>query len=603
MAERKAVPYSRTTSAARERAKLRETIVAVIERAVAAGIISVQKASIDAAAKMGPTCRRLGVGHSAKNMARLFRRVQSLPPAERRDALLHGNAVRPTAKKRFTVGSPFFVLLQNDYVALASRPALAKSYALACDAALEIGIPERDIPSLRTAQRLLRSVNPSWLAYRREGPKAERDTMPYQQRDRSGLQPMQIVTGDGHTSDFWVLFPDGTLCRPELVVIADESTGKALSWALDRTENVRVIREALCTTIVRYGKPWKLAFDNGSGFIEKQLNTGWGKKYRGKPLAGDPDGTLQHLGIEVGHFTPGVPRAKRQERTFGEIEGWLRADPALQHAWTGNAPSKKPERKPRPVPLSVFLAALEQAVARTNETPSQGANCNGLSRNAAFDASFDGNPFRRADDEELDRLLRLRKEVVPDRKNYGVRLYKNFYYDPDVATRIRQHTTSKTPEVLAYFDAASGGLHNAGVVIYTLAGRKLGRMPCAEKVGYGDVEAAKRAARLLAGARRKRREYGADLAQARQQLPDVVLARNPDIAPPAPDPTPSTQRVDLAAAAERARRLAARRGETQTDRAAGTAGSLDLKPLAEKARRVAAGRASQVVLPLVRRKA
>jgi len=592
---------SRTTAATRERAALRETVVAVIEQAVRNGA-SIRDAAAVAAAQLGATCRRLGVGHSAKHMERLFRRARSLSPAERRASLLHGNAVRPPAKKRFTVEDPFFVLLQNDYLPLRSEPALFKSYDYARDAAREMGIAE-PYPSLRTVQRLLRLVNPQWYAFHRRGPKAERDTMPYQQRDRSDLKPMEIVTADGHACDFWVQFPNGKVCRPELVVAADEATGKALSYAVDFTENARVVRECLCAAIEKYGKPWRLAFDNGSGFIEKQLNSGWGKKYRGRQFAGDPDGTLQHLGIEVRHFTPGIPRAKRQERTFGEIEGWLRADPALHRAWSGNAPDTKPERAPGFVTRDVFLAALERAVKKTNESPSRGANCNGLSRAAAFDATFDGNPFRRADEEELERLLRLRKVVVPDRKNYGVRLFGNFYYSPAVADAIRQATTSRRRKVLAYFDATEGGLHNAGVIVYSVSGKLLGRMPCVEKPSYNDVEAATRGARVMADVRRKRRDYGATLAAAREQLPDAVIARRPDIAPPAP--APSAPQLNLEAVAERGRRVAAQRGADShaTPYKRPPAASLDLQSGAARAARVAAARSGRAVLPLVRKKA
>ena len=65
-------------------------------------------------------------------------------------------------------------------------------------------------------------------------------------RDKTSIAPLEWVSLDGRTQDFWVDFGDGRAMRPVMMALIDVASNMVLGWELAETENatgtVRVIK-------------------------------------------------------------------------------------------------------------------------------------------------------------------------------------------------------------------------------------------------------------------------------------------------------------------------------------------------------------------------
>ena len=70
-------------------------------------------------------------------------------------------------------------------------------------------------------------------------------------RDKTSISPLEWVSLDGRTQDFWVEFGDGRAVRPVMMVLIYVASNMVLGWELAETENaagtVRVIKR-VCET-------------------------------------------------------------------------------------------------------------------------------------------------------------------------------------------------------------------------------------------------------------------------------------------------------------------------------------------------------------------
>jgi len=90
------------------------------------------------------------------------------------------------------------------------------------------------------------------------------DNLFYIARDLSNLRPFQIVVGDQHRFDFWVIDEKGTYFRPECYLWLDMRTRLVYGIAFDRNYNSRTVLRALKMGVERFGKFESTYNDNGT---------------------------------------------------------------------------------------------------------------------------------------------------------------------------------------------------------------------------------------------------------------------------------------------------------------------------------------------------
>ncbi|HEX7049470.1 MAG TPA: transposase domain-containing protein [Longimicrobiales bacterium] len=477
---------------------------------------------------------RYGVAPSTVHAWR--RRVRDLPRRDWEAALCH--AAAGTQRPRYTQENPFFATFFARYWGNQKQPPLSTAYRRMMRDLNNgrLTLPaDTKIPSESTVRRILRrDIRAGTIVLAREGPKAHRLAQLHRERDRSKLHAYEIVTGDGHTADWLIEWEDGRKGRPEIITLVDEFSGFVLGYEIDHFENSGAVRRCAGSMIRKYGLPDELRFDNGSGFIAKELTAGSENRYRGKEREGELPGVFVKHGIKVRFFVPERPTSKgRHERSFGPLEDELRADPDLPPAaYVGSAPDRRPEQGgTEAVPIDVFRAAVARAVEGMNQRPSRGANCGGRSPAETFQASY-GKRIDITWISAIDaaRFLMLSRKATPSHDTFAIQLFHNTYYDEHVAAEIRRRTTPLNRKVIIYYDPGPRGLHRSGIWVHDAEDRLIGWMPCVEKTGYRDVGDARETERERRAQRKADREQNERIKRLAAVAPASVLARDPDLA-------------------------------------------------------------------------
>lgn len=340
------------------------------------------------------------------------------------------------------------------------------------------------IPSLRALERRLeREVSPEVLLLRRGGLRALERVLPSQRRDRSHLGVLEAITGDGHLADVFVRWPDGSVSRPMLVGFQDLRTGKLLSWRVDRSENVEVIRLAFADLVNDFGVPRAAYFDNGRSWASKSLSGGAKTRFRGKILAEDPTGLFTMLGVELHWTTPYHGQAKPIERAWRDFCENIARHPAFDRAYTGSDPTRRPEStsEEHAVPLETFLAVVATGVAEHNARQGRAA-IGGRSFDDLFAELYAQGPIRRATEEQLRALWLAMSQVTVRARECEIVLWDTRYANFPVLMPLRGK------KVTVRFDPEHLG---RGLYVYRQDGSYAGYVAASSRVAFDDVHAAK----------------------------------------------------------------------------------------------------------------
>lgn len=381
------------------------------------------------------------------------------------------------------------------------------------------------IPSERTLwRRLNATVHPTVITLCRKGREALKQMYPAQERDRSHFHALEAINGDGHRWDVWVEWPDGEICRPNMVAFQDLYSGMMLSWRIDKTANSWAVRLAIGDLVEQYGIPRACWLDNGRDFASKWLTGGVPNRYRFKVRDDEPAGILTQLGVDIHWTTPYSGQSKPIERGFRDFANTIARHPEFEGAYTGNSPVNKPENyRSRAIPLQRFEAVIRSEINQHNDRlDRRAANCKGRSFRQTFDASYAVAPITKATEEQRRLWLLAAEGVTVNSRDGTVKLMGNRYF----AEFLHLHLGDK---VAVRFDPDY--LHD-GVHIYALSGVYLGMAPVIEAVGFDSAEAAQahgrarktwmRAAKLMAEA-----EVRMSAAQVAKMIP-------PNLGPEAP---------------------------------------------------------------------
>jgi hypothetical protein len=211
-------------------------------------------------------------------------------------------------------------------------------------------------------------------------------------RDKSTLEPLEIICGDHHQFDIVIIWSDGTIVRPWVSAWVDVRTNMMLGHTITRTPDARSIADSLFTVMTRWGVPANVYVDNGKSYRAKILK---GTKWQNEELAhigGITAEAEQMLGLlhrglygesRLRHAIPYNSRAKVIERMFGTggFSDFVKPMPG----YTGRRYEDTPDETKRRIKtrnllsLEDFLVALYHWTDRMNNRPSRGHGMGGAS--------------------------------------------------------------------------------------------------------------------------------------------------------------------------------------------------------------------------------
>lgn len=188
-------------------------------------------------------------------------------------------------------------------------------------------------------------------------------------RDKTTIKPLEWVSLDGRTQDFWVDFGDGKPVRPVMLALIDVASNYVLGFELVRSENAVATARLIRTVCKTHGIFDRLYTDNGSAFAGHLVAGGadykWRGKARGKPGV-KPLGVCYHLGINITFAIPKNAQAKIAERTFAALSRVVDDRPEFKGAHAGHAPGASPDDDVVPVPFELVERIVRREIDRHN---------------------------------------------------------------------------------------------------------------------------------------------------------------------------------------------------------------------------------------------
>lgn len=220
------------------------------------------------------------------------------------------------------------------------------------------------------------------------------EIIPRISRHRDGMLPMDVVIGDVHPIDIYVMREDGTLACPRGIAWQDAATNRVFvdPVLLPPRQGIRQvdIAESFARMCSEWGLPKRLYLDNGSEYSWQSMMDGFQNLANlasidvetGRPPAGS--------GQKVSRAQPYNAQAKPIEGLFGLLE--RRVFPMIPGWVGGNRMKKKThnvgqEPKPYPGTWEQFKQDLISAIDFYHQTPQSGS-LKGRSPKEAYEAAI-----------------------------------------------------------------------------------------------------------------------------------------------------------------------------------------------------------------------
>lgn len=341
-----------------------------------------------------------------------------------------------------------------------------------------------ELPSIKTIKRRIdKELDHRMVVLMREGEKALDRLYPAQVRDYLPLAVHDLWVSDGRKADVFVIFPDGEVRRPIVMLWMDVRSRMPLGYAVGKTENTPLVRASLHKAMTwSKAVPREALVDNGRAYASKEITGGQPNRYRFKVNPDDMLGVLTQLGVNVVWATPGHGQSKPIEsfwRTLSETD--RRAE--FAGAYCGNDPLDKPEEfdPKKAVPLAQYLAAVREDLDAYIERAHRGDSMDLQSPGVAYAQLVTDAVVRTPTAEQLRMCLQAAENKMLD-ADHGVTLMGGNRYWCEALARL----ASRGPYTVR-FDADDA---SQPVAVYD-GDRFLCEAPIVLKAGFRDQEAAK----------------------------------------------------------------------------------------------------------------
>ena len=357
-------------------------------------------------------------------------------------------------------------------------------------------------------------------------------------RDKTSILPLEWVSLDGRTQDFWAMGEDGKVRRYTFLALVDCASNAVIGWELAEAENARSTVRLIRRTCETYGIFDGLYTDNSRSFSGHLVAGGAVHKFRNSAstlaLGGvKPLGICHHLGIDIHFATPRNGQAKIAERCFASLSRVIEDRPEFKGAHAGHSPDASPDGRVTPIALEEARRIIEREVNRYNaETGRRGQGMRGRSYREVFEAGMRLRQRRVATARQLYLAGLIYTPVAVDR--FGrVTIDDWTYGDPDTQDALLKHHGGGNRILLGRnpddFDQPALAYDEAGNLICE------GIHPV-KPGAYGSVDGiriAKRNRKAVTAATRRLEEAGTFMDDARfKALTDSI----PDPGPLAPAP-------------------------------------------------------------------
>ena len=340
-------------------------------------------------------------GTSEKSLARILRAVKGVDPINFAPALLsdHSRLGRPATEISEAAWSCFMTSIRD---AGPDFP-LISAWRDVRDVAPAFGW---QWPVYRTVLRRWNALTPTQQHHARFGHEATVKALALPAlRDKTTIKPLEWVSLDGRTKDFWAHVGDGKARRYTFLALVDCASSYVLSWTLAQSENARATLGLLKETCAHYGIFDRLYPDNGRAFVAHLVAGGAENRFRNPGTALDgvkPLGICHHLGIKLHFALPGNGQAKTAERTFATLSRVIDDRPEFKGAHAGHKPGAAPDSAVVPIHIDEARAIIAREVARHNAEPGRrGQGMNGRSYQQVFEDGFASRIKRTASQRQL----------------------------------------------------------------------------------------------------------------------------------------------------------------------------------------------------------
>lgn len=276
-------------------------------------------------------------------------------------------------------------------------------------------------------------------------------------RDPSSLQPMQIVCGDHHQFDLFVVVPqlNGKILRPWITAWQDVRCRAIVGWNINLQPNSWTIALATRHMIMPksdprnlfYGVPGIVYIDNGKDYRSWHLaGDNWKLMRLGKiDYNQDTQGVFNELGIKQLYALPYNAKAKPIERFFNTIEHQLIE---TLPGFCGHTNDNKPGAQLRQQINRMELLSLDDFINIINEYIVNSYH-NNDHRGRGMDNSspitvwnqYVNNGFKPVltNGETVLNALLIKEKRPKKVERHGVRFNNEFYYNDILIFHIGQH--------------------------------------------------------------------------------------------------------------------------------------------------------------------
>ncbi len=274
------------------------------------------------------------------------------------------------------------------------------------------------IPNIDTVSKRLKK-EPAYLqTLGRTGPKALEHRYPAVHKDFESLSLHELWESDGRKADVMCRWPDGSICRPFVIIWREVRTRLVIAAKGYRQPTAEGVLAAFGMALERtQAIPENAKLDNGPEYAAKSVTGGQESRYRFKIMPGEPPGILTRIGTKARWAKPYRGQDKPIESFWRFVADRCDKAPEFQGAYCGRNPVEKPEDfdAKKAIPLELYQAKLGAVLEFFNNRPHTGHGMDGKTPIELYKALLAETEVRKPDVSHI-RLCKMGVKVISPNK-------------------------------------------------------------------------------------------------------------------------------------------------------------------------------------------